>query len=674
MAKKAVYEPGELDKVKKRLGDIDAQEAKRMQKLLGGEIGEERSISSSVGNGRTGNDKNAAGKGAGSGSAKPKRLIEIAPQPEENGEASRGLQRFRRQGQISYTERVKMDICCGNKEYGIKTPWQVFVSRLSFFKPPPDRVSPWFVKNTLNDYYMKLENLVTATRLVFPRNNSDLGRKIMTASKTAYKILNTLRQWKLDVIVSEISKVQSRPRNVFVRDFETMLRKIYGPLYVMERLDAEKDVKWAFSILYDIAVKENFRETKMLQNKIAEAVYSYRYVAEDIHRLMYPLLMKTISLYYQDYELFFYENSENYKAFLGLSEADQIEPDAQTDNTQSDDMEEDQYKDYEAPEVDSLSNVEDGETPQNPEEKAAVSELKALNRSMKMLETLFPKAPWDKFGSFPDFYPYFADVLELKKNAELIAPEDPAQLALILSQVIEELLYGFRYIRFEGALNAEDALGSIVEKWHNAILEGFEKNYIPRIAEYAHYFEHSGQNRTSTYAGNLATDIHWIRRYYFFPHYSFLPPTAPSFLKKDVVALYPLAHTLRKNLTVCASLIEAANRAGGAVSGIDIPGIENPWDAYNFEVANPLSKRLDMLLGKTQRNNMSLIFFTLAVATVFDNYLCDKNSVAYKADNEILFRHAEQEKMKPVFWVEKQNNTFEIFKKSVYELKKKKNP
>jgi hypothetical protein len=676
MTKKTIYDPGELDDVKKRLGHIDAGEAKRMQRILGGEIGEERSKSSVNKHRGLRRSVNAASENSYGGIQKPKRIIELAPAVDDENHKSQNIpyNKFHRLEELSYIERIKMDECCGSSEFNIKTALQFFVSRLFFFKTPLDRISPWFVKINLNEYYEKLESLVTSTRLIFPRNNTDLSKCVRAASKTAFKILDTLRQWKLDVIISEISKVQARPRNVFVRDFETMLLRIYAPIYILENLDFEKDIKAAFSLLYEIASKENFKEEKMMKNKIAEALSSYSYVRNELRRLLYPLLMKTIASYYQDYELFFYENSESYKEFLGLSESDQIIPEItvnKTDDQTVKSSEPEGEGEYAEAVEDSLSDF-DGEDSKDSTQKMAAAEAKAIDRSMKILEALFPKAPWDKMDSFPDFYPYFADVLEIKKNGELIAPEDPVQIVLVLSQVLEEILYGFRHIDFRDSLSDGDFLSSILDKWHDAIMSGFGKNYIPRIAEYAHFFEHSGQNRTSTYAVNIASDIHWIRRYYFLPNYETLPPTPPSFIKKDVIALYPIVHSLRKDLTACASAIEAANNTGGSAVGADVVGVGNPWEAYKFEVENPLSKRLNMLLGKNQRNNASLIFFTLAIVTVLDNYLCDKNSIAYKANNQILFRHAEQDLMKPVFWVEKQSDTFDIFKKSIDELRKNK--
>jgi hypothetical protein len=668
---KRIYAPGELDNVKKRLGNISEKEAKRMQSLLGGEVGYERNTGSVTDDDRGRRRAGTSGTGgaAGTASSKPKRLVETAPATDAGRAALTEIPRFQRLGRLSYSERVKMDVCAGSSEFGIKTVFQVLASRFSFFGAPKDRVSPWFVKTALNEYYEQLERLVTSMRLMFPRNNVELGRKLQAESPAAFNILNVIRQWKLNVIASEISKVQSRPRAVFVRDFETMLREIYKPVYILGKLDINTDVRDALQTLYQIRfLDQTTKETEALHSKITDIVVSLRYVCFQLHRLLYPLLMKTISLYYQEYELFFIENNENYKLFLGVSEADQLTRSAEktkraaaSEGTQ------------ETAAGDTPHDGEPPETPKEQQEKQVLyaPETKAVGRGLKLLGTLFPKAPWDDLKSFPDFYPYFSDALDIKKNGELLAPEDPVHLALILLQIIEELLYGFRFIDFHGA-SFSDSLNAIADDWHNAISEGVEKKYLIIINEYSHYFEHSGQEKNSTYAMNIAADIHWTRRYYFLPHYSHTPVTSPSFAKKDIVPVYQTARRLRGDLALCAAAIENANRAGGAAIDAPVNGVRNPWQPYNFQVENPLSKRLDMLLAKKQRNNASLVFFTLAVATVLDYYLCDRDSPAYATDDSILFRHTEDDKKKPVFWVEKQTGTFDLFKKSIEKLRDKK--
>jgi hypothetical protein len=672
MAKKAIYEPGELESVKKRLGAIDEKEAKRMQKLLGGEVGEEKRVSSAAAPAvRRSGGQNKSDAPAGKVS-RPKHTVEIALPAAGALPPAPSATRFQRPA-LSYAERIKMDIVAGNGQFGIKTMMQVLVSRFSFFKPPPDKVSQWFVKTNLNEYYKQLEHLVTVTRLVFPRTNAELGDKLRKASQTAFKILNTIRQWKLDVISSEIGKLQTRPQNVMVKDFETLLREFYRPLCILDKLDTENDIRSAFNTLYEVLFAQNPTEDAGKQQaKIMEALNSWQYVRFKLRCLLYPLLMKTIGGYFQEYELFFLDNEKNYMAFLGLTESDQIYPDATSQNTSTPDEEQEDGVEEDLSLSDTLVDVDKAETKEAKNELNA-TEAKAFDRGIEILETLFPQSPWDKLDIFPDFYPYFSDVLEVKKNGELLAPEDPVHPALILSQIIEELLYGFRYIKFTGTPKSE-SLNSIVEDWHTAISETFEKKYLLRINEYAHYFEHAGEKRTSAYVMNIASDIHWIRRCCFFPHYTNTPATPPSFAKNDVVALYSTTHRLRKDLTTCAAAIETVNKVGGAASGVSVEGIENPWSAYNFQVETPLSKRLDMLLIKSQRNNASLILFTLAIAAVLDIYLNDKNSIAYKADFNTFFRTTGDENPKPIFWVERQNGTFTLFKKSVEAMRKKNNP
>ena len=139
--------------------------------------------------------------------------------------------------------------------------------------------------------------------------------------------MNTIRQWKIDIVDNEIARFQSHPRNVFVSDFETFLREIYKPIYIMEKLDSEKDIRSAFWILYEIIFPENpGKEAEKLNVRIEEAVKSWGFVCQKLRYLLYPLLMKIISSCYQRYESFFDENSESYSRFLRLGESDKIPP------------------------------------------------------------------------------------------------------------------------------------------------------------------------------------------------------------------------------------------------------------------------------------------------------------------------------------------------------------
>jgi hypothetical protein len=176
----------------------------------------------------------------------------------------------------------------------------------------------------------------------------------------------------------------------------------------------------------------------------------------------------------------------------------------------------------------------------------------------------------------------------------------------------------------------------------------------------------SVESRTSNYAKRLLNELHWIKRLYFLPYYKFESFSLPAFKKNEINALYPEIRHLRKYLTMVAAGIEQGNRQGGAEKDAFCEGINNPWDPYIFQVANPLSFRLDALLkNPKQRNNASLIFFALAIITVLDHIVNDENSWAYTNKPGPLFRSINGEGMGPVYGVESTVDTTTLFSRSL---------
>ena len=132
MAKREVYEPGELYNVKKRLGAIDEKEAKRMQRLLGGEVGDEKSADlkpESLGRLRHSGRKNHGNLSSKAEVpvSKPKHLVEVVPAGGNEKSQPPVMPKFQRTAAPPYRERVKMDICAGSSEFGIKTMGQILI-------------------------------------------------------------------------------------------------------------------------------------------------------------------------------------------------------------------------------------------------------------------------------------------------------------------------------------------------------------------------------------------------------------------------------------------------------------------------------------------------------------------------------------------------------------------
>ncbi|MHC6202187.1 hypothetical protein ACYULU_03225 [Breznakiellaceae bacterium SP9] len=694
MAKKGVYEPGELDRVRNKLGVTDKNEAQRIANLLGGEVGTEKEKEPEKPRPRVRHETvNVAVNGQVRGSrsstrTRPKHAIELPP---EGGGSESAIKKSPEKRlnplddpsipvRCKYLDRIKMDKYAGLTEFDIKSTSQVIHSLIAVVGVVPDYVNPFFITNRMEDYYKRIELLVLSTRQIFPRNNVMRSQRLKMTSPFYYSILDVLRFWDIEKIGQNLARLQAHPRNIKTTDFSEILKGIYKPLFILEKLDPELHIKGAFKVLYKVLVLENPTESKeKFQEPIREAMNSYLIVLRDIRYLLYPLLMKVISSKFVPYNLFFSERKNRFLAFIGAKEEDQILP--------TDLAAEIEYNDAKAnteAEGNEGDGAEDSAVDENdPKEKekrakqnAEKAERKALERGLSTLETLFPKAGWDKLPEFPDLYPYFADIFDLKRGYELIAPNDPLLAMAILMRMLEELFFGLRYVNF-GVITGSDGqpervnemMESVINNWHRLFEVSFSKEYLPRLKEYCRILE--TESRASTYAKRILNDLYWIKRLYFFPYFRFESLFSPSIQKKDVDSLYPEIRKLRKYLTAVATGIEHGIQQGGAEKKAPCDGIDNPWDQYKFEVSNPLSSRLNALLGEKKRNNATLIFFSLAIATVLDYMVNNEGSWAYGEDAVGLFRSIDGKGLMPQTGVDVKIDADAIFRETLKQKMKK---
>jgi hypothetical protein len=669
MEKKEKYAPGELGTVRGRLGNIDDAEAKRIAQLLGGEVGVERKKAPPP----PSEPSALKGKGGGTKAYPKRRILTIDDGENEDFEKKNYAGRTNPMDhpsipiKWSYQERVKMDRYAGQSEFDIKSFGQVVQSIFSFFGPPPDYLNPRFVTKRMNEYYKHLENLVVATRALFPRSNLRRNGRLKRVSAFAYAVLDTIRRWNIEQISADLTRLQARPRNVAVTDFSDILKFFYRPLFVLDLLDLESHIAEVYKLIYKINFLENPQETKDKHLELSHnAIASFRLIRKDIRFLLYPLLMKLLSDQWFSYETFFSARRNRYLVFIGASDADQIQPEDMSKLVKISEKDEG---------IEIQEENEDAAADDPDKEKLAVEEAerKAVDKGLQTLEVLFPKAGWDRLSHYPDVYPYFRDVFSLKKEYALIAPTDPVLQAAVFARILEELLYGLRYVSFGVVVGSDgnpdrlnDLLSPIINNWHYAVDNGFNKEYLPRLAEYCRILENTAESRTSSYVRRLLGELHWIKRLCFFPYYKFESGLPPPFQKQDITPLYPEIRHLRRYLTAVAAGIERGNKMGGAEKKAPCDGIDNPWDHYEFQVPNPVSKRLDALLGEKKQNNASLIFFTLAVTVVADDFINNENSWAYSDDRPgPLFRSINGEGITPSPGVDDKVDAEAIFKQSL---------
>jgi len=688
---RAIYAPGELSRVRDKLGVTNEAEAKRMAQLLGGEVGTERSSESdSSRSGKKGSRRETVDVVV-SGKGKRRRIDLAAPEDEKGSRKQTGP--FPGDDpavplKLGYSERIKMDQHAGQNIYEVKSSLQVITSILSFFKEPVDYVNPRFVTIRMNEHYHKLERLVTAVRNLFPKSNTKRNLQFKRASPLAYKVLDILRSWNIELIARNIAELQSRPRTVKAYEFTDILRGIYKPLFIIDDLNTES-IKSVFKLVYKILYLESPMEAK---EKYQDAIRNIIAFLGDIRRTvqfgLHPLLMKLISDRYIKYERLFIERRRRFMAFLDVKETDQLNSEdlapqqIETIDVESiqKDFSEDELEEMEKSETSgSLEELEEEikeEDPEDPKvierkakEETEKAQLKAMGQGLSALETLFPKAGWDKLEEFPDLYPYFANIYNMKHGYELIPRTDALQQVAVLLHILDDLFIGLRYVNFgiitgsDGKfLRVSDEILEPLNNWRTYIQDSLSKDYLPRLMEYCRLLENSGDSRMSPYAKKTINELHWIKRLYFLPYYKFESMGPPSLSKKDVVSIYSEVRKLRKYLTIVAKGIEMGMRSGGAAAKAPCEGINNPWEAYNFQVPNPVSKRLDLLLPHEKRINATIIFFSLSTVTVLDHIVNNEISWAYANRPGPLFRSVKDEGITPIFGVDNKLDADQIFK------------
>jgi hypothetical protein len=694
---KAIYEPGELDRVRKKLGSLDPTEAKRLANVLGGEVGVEKAKApqSPVRSAKNKHERVdlVVGSRGNAGRSPPKRRVELAS--DEDEELSKQKQ-FPPRGaggpgddpkipvKPSCLERIKMDNYAARAEFDIKSLGQVLLSIISLFTHRPDYVNPHFVTKRMNEYYKQLEALVTSTRTLLPRNNQKRNDRIQKSSSFVFSVLDTIRYWNIERIAAELARIQARPRSVKAFDFAEILRHIYRPLFILEPLDTEIHIKGAYKRLYRALYLENPTDINLrdrYQELTRTAITAFEAIRKDVQYLLYPLLMKLLSDRWLPYQRFFIDRRNRFMAFINAAEEDQIQPAAVT--VFPDEREEGEISDESPLDLEAVEEEEDEDDPQAEEKRAkrnaAEAEQKALDRGLLTLEALFPKAGWDRLDTYPDLYPYFANIFDLRRGYDLIAPTDPIIQIAVLIRIVEELFFGLRYVSFGAITGADgnpdgvsDILGKIINNWNMYIELSFVKEYLPRLGEYCRILESTTESRTSNYAKRILNELHWTKRLYFLPYYKFESLFPPPFQKKDITPLYPEIRQLRKYLTAVAAGIEQGNKRGGAEAKAPCDGIDNPWAPYVFQVPNPLSIRLDALLANKKKNNASLLFFTLAVTTVLDYLVNNENSWAYRDDRPgPLFRSVNEEGVMPQFGVESFIDADALFKEALKQREPK---
>lgn len=674
------YAPGELQRVRENLGPLSEEEAQRMVAILGGEIGVERPNEpwrrrmarlAELNRRKTDPapvlEKKAPPKDADPTAAAESTGTEGAD--EEGDERASHSMQLSKTARPVYADRVRTDFLCARQEHGLKTRGQALASLLAFAFKIPDYVNPSFIADADHHFFRHVENLVLSVRGLISRHRKTVVFALRRMPGT-YEVLKSLRDWDIEGIHTELSRLQRYPRSVQAGQCTKLCKLLYRPIMQLGSLDLNhhilRSVKTAFdlNLLAGPSKRKDQTRAKMFYQVARDELPR---VFTAIRRRCYPLLMKSVGSPFYYYEEFFNIMEPALREFFDLEHEDILDPPPPEENALMSDP-------------DFLAQL------RKPTEKQEEATLEAgfspasavYLRGISMLERLFPRAGWSRLDEYPDLYPYFQPLFEFPRGVELISPRDPLQQVVVLIAILQDLLYGFRTIEF-GSLRDERGddqplqgiMDSLVSSWNVYLDDVVLKQYIPQLYEYCRQIERNPDFAETEYGEKLFADLLWIRKQYVFP-YQTMPQVKGirSTPKPGVPILHEHVDDLRDILTRIALDIDSAAKESrsdgprlGRSTGVSCRSMRNPFERYTFQVENPVSRRLDIVLKhrspdsqgrmrmRDRRNNANLVFYTLSVVLVLDYLLNDPDSFYYKAEPE-LFRSIDGQGQEPVYTVD----------------------
>ena len=620
----AKWEPGTLDNTRRNIGPIDETEAKRMMQKLGGEVFTEKSVpidysalpkskqyskrvvgrpASSVASQTSKTDIPAGGK---IGFATKEKPVKYASLPELNPK-----------------ERALMDRIMMSDDYKIKPNYGIFNFVRKFKKNGNESVRKGFVEYNLQKHVDHFQEFITTVKSIIQISPDTYKSKILSAGEDKFRFLKMVGAWTTKDIKKCLFDLQDA-EEVTVAMMVPFVKEMYRNLIKIYYL-GELRISNFFKDIYTDLTKYPKFDLKKAQLLSKTGINEWFYLYSQIIKGLYPLLMRMSSNKFEYYPDFFTAQTSNILSFLELTKFDLLLPNKKSEKSAETKPEE---------------KTEEEETEEKKEENQK-SDL--VNAGLKLLDTFFPDAGFDRLETLPDMYPYFQPFYEFRDGYNLLAPENPLQITVTLLRITEDIFQGLRNVVFseekEEYLSSEgEKLSTVLGEWslYREVL--FERDYADQITDFVNN-EYSQTDYKSTLFGKkLITSMLWQTKYNFLPYFEFEQLLLEK--PKNDSQYRPMCIRvgfLLKFFTTLSRNIDAAKGQG------TVMGIQNPWDKYQFDIPNVVSKRMDVLLGAKKMTdsaatNANLIKYSLMVIAVLDWWVNNPSSPAYSTDPNKIYR------------------------------------
>ena len=631
----ADWEPGTLDKTRKNIGDISRNEADAMAKKLGGEVMYERSSSGHSGGSAGGQNKNTGRIIRQTSSSRAANSVSSSV-----ASISTPKGKYKREDLPDISKKVSsaIDKLMMSNEYKIKPNYGIFNFLRTIQKNGTEKTLPEFYTYSLKQHITHIESFITVIKTLIQIAPSTYKTKIASGTETKFKFLRMVAGWSMQQIKLEYINLQNAPQPLIVADFIPIVREIYKPLIMVYYYDTKKIPKlikeiYNDEIAYPDAPKDKF------SGYAKQAITEWLYLDTEIIKKLYPMLLRMCSDTFEAYPSFFNTKVGDILKFVGLHKFDLLLPEKPKEK------------------------VEEKKPKLEPPQKGVKDST--VITGLKLLNQLFPNAGFDRVEEHPDFYPYFQPLYNFDDGFNLLSPENPLQMIVVLLKIIEDCFQGCRNIRFteaEHSKQGSDNITAIMDDWAAYVEDSFVRLYCNPLLELVNNVYSQDDYANSHIGKRTITSLLWQITYHFMPNFKFdqLILEHPA----DESKYKPLFHRTdyaRKFLTLAVNECDSVARTRGVVKLI-----ENPWEHYKFDLPNEVSKRLDVLLGaqnksaNTNATNANLLKYTLCFISVLDWWINNPASPAYTTDPMHIYR-INPEDHKPQFSVPVRKDQNKLF-------------
>lgn len=640
MSKTADWEPGTLDKTRKNIGELSQSEAQEMAKKLGGEVLYEKStpvssasMSQSKNTGRIVRNVSSGGGSAMNGSQGSSAGIP--------GQARRKIREElpnMSKKAVSQINKLMM-----SPEYEIKPNYGIFNFILSFQKNGTEKIIPHFYEDILKNHITNMETFITVIKTLIQISPATYKAKIVNGSESKFKFLRMVAGWTILPIKNEFQQLQGNTEPLIVADLIPLVRAMYKPLITVYYFGDTKIPKLIKEIYADECAYPDAPKDK-LSEMAKQAITQWLYLDNEIIKKCYPLLMRMCSDDFYEYHEFFHTRVADILKFTGLHKFDLL--------------------------------LEDKAKPAAPKEekKSAPPPQKGVKDNivltgLKLLDQFFPDAGFSNLDAHPDLYPYFQPLYKFDEGFNMLSPQNPVHVTMVLQRIIEDCFQGLRNIKFvipDNTKQGSETIFDILDDWSAYREDTFGRLYCEPLISLVNSTYSKSDYPQTQYGKKLFTSLLWQTTYHFLPSFKFeqLLLEHPSDESK-YKPLFVRTDFARKYLTLIVNECDKMAKTRGPVKLV-----ENPWDHYSFSISNEVSKRLDVLLGAQNRSastnatNANLIKYTLCFVSVLDWWINNPDSPAYQTNPMNIYRISPDDG-KPLFSVPERNDQNKLFADSI---------